>query len=52
MGRYTASTSNTALDLDPKLRRQAAHWALGRGLTLCHMVEQGLRLITRKGGRG
>ncbi len=50
MERYTASTSNTALDLDPKLRRQAAHWALGRGL--CHIVGHGLRLMLRKGGRG
>jgi hypothetical protein len=52
MGRYAASTTKTTLDLDPKLRRQADHWALGRGLKLRHMVEQGLRLVMRKGGRG
>ena len=50
MGRYAVSISKTTLDT--KLRRQAAHWALGRGLTLRHTVGQGLRLMMRKGGRG
>ena len=51
MGRYAATTSKTTLDLDPKLKRRAVRWALGHGMTLRHMVEEGLRLMMRKGGR-
>ena len=53
MGRYASTTSGRrmTLDLDPKLKRQAVRWALSHGVTLRHMVEQGLRLVMRKGGR-